>query len=65
MTAPRRGAGHAVHEAAGGEIALWLDAGVVCLKAMNPHGDPVELNEHEAAELAALLLRLAREGRDA
>jgi hypothetical protein len=45
---------------AGGQILVWLDdSGSVCIKTAEPHGDPVELAEHEALELAHLLTRLA------
>lgn len=36
------------------------DGGSVCIKAAEPYHDPVELAEHEALELANLLIRLAR-----
>jgi hypothetical protein len=53
-----------IHSLAGGQINLWCDPnGVVCIKTVEPHGDPVELNAHEAEELAALLLKLADEVR--
>ena len=49
-----------VHELAGGEIAVWVDGGIH-IKTRNPYGDPVELGQEEARELAELLLRLADE----
>jgi hypothetical protein len=49
-----------VYELAGGDIALWIDNGVIMLKVREPFGDPVELNEHEALEIAELLVRLAK-----
>jgi len=51
-----------VYELAGGDIALWSDNGVIMLKVREPFGDPVELNEHEALEIAELLVRLAKAG---
>jgi hypothetical protein len=47
-----------IYKVASGEISLWLDDGVICMKTINPYNDPVELNEHEAEELAHLLLQL-------
>ena len=46
---------------ASGEVMIWLDpSGVICLKTVNPHNDPVELAEHEALEIAEALTRLVR-----
>ena len=51
-----------VYEAASGEIYLWSDpCGAIFLKVKNQYGDPVELNEHEAAELAEILMRLIKD----
>ena len=51
-----------VHEAASGDIYLWSDpCGSIFLKVKNQSGDPVELNEHEARELAEILMTLANE----
>ena len=47
-----------VIKAADGEIAIWVDDGIICLKTTTGYGDPVELAEHEAEELARLLLHL-------
>ncbi len=45
---------------ADGQVALWTeDERSIHLKAISPHGDPVELNSEEARELAQELLRLA------
>ena len=53
---------HPVYELAGGEITLWAeDSGAIMLKVREPFGDPVELGEEEALELAELLTRLARQ----
>lgn len=53
-----------VFEMAGGEIAVWIDpGGAICLKTKNRAGDPVELAEHEALQLAELLTRLVHEQR--
>jgi hypothetical protein len=51
-----------VHEVASGEIAVWQDeSGTIFLKVQQkfPH-DPVELAEHEAAELVEVLTRLLK-----
>jgi hypothetical protein len=50
-------------EAAGGEVAVWIDGGAICLKTCAYDGDPVEMAEHEAEELALVLLRLVKEMR--
>ena len=47
-----------VHYLAEGEISVWLDGGIH-IKTLNPSGDPVEMSERDARELAALLLQLA------
>jgi hypothetical protein len=47
-------------EFVGGEIVLWDDGGVLMLKQAEPHGDPVELNEHQALELANSSSKWAR-----
>jgi len=53
-----------LHEIAGGEIVLWLDNGVICLKAIaSNNSDPVEMAEHEAEELVEVLRMLIREAR--
>ena len=49
-----------VHELVQGEITVWVDGGIH-IKTRNPYGDPVEMSEEDARELAALLLRLADE----
>jgi hypothetical protein len=50
-----------VYRLAGGDIAVWRDAGgVIFLKVEHKHHDPVELADHEALELGEILLRLAK-----
>ena len=45
----------------GGEIYLWADDGrAIHIKAVTPHGDPVELSASEATQLAQHLLQLAQ-----
>jgi hypothetical protein len=41
-------------------ITLWIpdDGGAIHIKTREPHGDPVELNGAEAAELVELLQSL-------
>ena len=54
----------AVHELAGGDVTVWLDPlGAIHIKTREPHGDPVELSEDEALQLAELLTSLAAESR--
>lgn len=53
--------GFELHELLGGEIVVWVDAGVICIKLNNTYGDPVELSDDGAIELAELLLRLAKD----
>ncbi len=51
-----------VHRLSGGEVLVWLDPdGGVCIKTVEPHGDPVELSDRDALDLARLLTRLAEE----
>jgi hypothetical protein len=53
-----------LHEVAGGEIVLWLDNSVICLKTMGQHNsDPLELAVQEAEELVGVLTMLIRECR--
>ena len=54
---------HVVHSVASGEIDVWNDDGVICLRVTNEYNDPAELAEHEALELVAVLERLVREVR--
>jgi hypothetical protein len=45
---------------AGGDVYLWLEQeSSVMLKAVTSSGDPVELEEEDARQLAAVLLRFA------
>jgi len=41
-------------------ITVWIpdDGGSIHIKTREPYGDPVELNEHQAAELVGLLQSL-------
>jgi hypothetical protein len=50
-----------VHYFAGGEIYVFVDHGVIMLKSIEPHGDPVELTDDDALELADTLRRLVAE----
>ena len=49
-----------VAEFAGGEIVLWDDDGVLMLKTVGQHRDPVELNEHQALELGEFIVNWAK-----
>ena len=51
-----------IYEVASGEVVVWLEpGGPICLKLCNKFNDPVELAEHEALDLANLLIRLVKE----
>jgi hypothetical protein len=49
-----------VFEFESGEVAVWYDS-CVCIKAVSPAGDPVEMRDEEAVALAEALLRLVKE----
>lgn len=41
-------------------VTLWIaPGGSIHIKTREPHGDPVELTEEDARELAAILTKLA------
>ncbi len=40
------------------DIELWLDQGVLMIRAVDSHGDPIELAEHEVDNLIEALRRL-------
>jgi hypothetical protein len=44
----------------GGEINIWLDQGVLMIKAVDLYGGPVELAEHEVDELIDALRKLRK-----
>jgi hypothetical protein len=45
-----------------GEVRIWIhEGGAIALKCITREGDPVELAEHEAEELAAALLKMVAE----
>jgi hypothetical protein len=44
-----------------GDITLWVADGAIHIKTREPHGDPVEMTEEDALELAAILNKLAKE----
>jgi hypothetical protein len=51
-----------IFKLASGDITVWRDSsGAIMLKVREPFGDPLELAEHEALELAEVLVRLAKE----
>jgi hypothetical protein len=50
-----------VHSFSDGEVRFWLVNGTVHIKAATASGDPVELTEAEAKELALALLQSVEE----
>jgi hypothetical protein len=53
-----------IFDVASGEISVWVDQGVICLKLNSKFNDPVELAAFEALALSDLLIRLVREERE-
>jgi hypothetical protein len=50
-----------VFSTAGGDLFVWQDdSGAIFLKLRGGLSNPIELAEHEALELSALLSRLAK-----
>ena len=44
------------------DIDLWIaDGGSIHIKTRDPHGDPVEMSEEQALELADVLKNLVQE----
>jgi hypothetical protein len=53
--------GKVIQEFSGGEVLLWIEQGnTIHIKTVEPHGDPVELTEVDAEELAAALLKAVK-----
>jgi hypothetical protein len=51
-----------VHYFSDGEICFWIEQGAsIHIKAVAPHGDPVELTTEEAKSIAAKLLECAQQ----
>ena len=49
-----------VQSFAGGEVYFWIEQeSSIHLKAVSPHGDPVELTAEDAREIAAALIAAA------
>jgi len=49
-------------ELSAGEVRMWIHEGdAIALKCVTREGDPVELSEEEAEELASALLKLVAE----
>jgi hypothetical protein len=44
-----------VYHLSGGEILVWQDGGAICIKTVSKSGDPIDMGEDEALELAELL----------
>jgi hypothetical protein len=51
-----------VYKLSNGDVAVWHDGSSICIKTRSGYGDPVEIADDEAEELAAILLRLTRHG---
>lgn len=50
-----------IYTIASGDITIWVEpSGPICIKLNTKFNDPIELAEHEAMELANLLIRLAK-----
>ncbi|MGR4865210.1 hypothetical protein [Caulobacter sp. LARHSG274] len=43
------------------DVTLWFADGAIHIKTREPHGDPVEMTQDDALELAAILTKLAKE----
>jgi len=49
------------HKFASGEVYFWLEKdSSIHLKAISPHGDPVELTANEAKQIASALISTAK-----
>lgn len=42
-------------------LHIWMDQEVICIKAVDAHGDPVEITGETARKLAARLVEMADE----
>jgi hypothetical protein len=42
-------------------VRLWIEQESLCLRAIDDHGDPVELTKEEAVKLAEALLNFSKE----
>jgi hypothetical protein len=52
----------ALYELAGGEVVIWVEPdGPIMIKTKDPRGDPVELTEEEALDIAETLNLLVGE----
>ena len=47
-----------IYHLSGGKILVWRDGGAICIKTVSKFGDPIDMGEGEAIELAELLQRL-------
>jgi hypothetical protein len=47
-----------IHHLSGGEILVWRDDAAICIKTVSKSGDPIDMGEGEALELAELLRHL-------
>lgn len=54
-----------IHELADGDVRVWInEGGAISLKAVDSHGDPIELSEDEAMEISLVLQKLVAKLRD-
>ncbi len=45
----------------GGELRIWIEQDIsICMKAVTRYGDPVELSEDEAMEVAKSLIEMVK-----
>jgi hypothetical protein len=51
----------AVKSFSDGAVSFWIEQETIHLKVSEPHGDPIELTENEAKQLANALLEAVRE----
>jgi hypothetical protein len=55
-------ANRSYQELSNGEVRLWIhEGGAIALKCVTREGDPVELSENEAEELATALMKFVAE----
>ena len=52
-----------IYRVSGEDVAVWNDGSAICIKTKSGYGDPVELTDEEAVELAHILMELATDRR--
>jgi len=50
-----------IFEISDGEVRLWIEQENLHIRAIDSHGDPVELTKEEAVKLAEALIRFSKE----